>query len=74
MYHLAARIICPMCGHLFFVCVHARDKADADAKLAAQHEYDVNCPENGSQLRFPAGLLKVSEQCREHPYAKPVEV
>src|SRR4051812_34062446 len=52
MLHFATTLQCPMCGHVFAVCVHPRLPPDA------KKTYRVCCPSNASWLSVTGSMLQ----------------
>jgi hypothetical protein len=58
---------CPWCRHEFRVAIRARDKIDADCKLAGVIE--VCCPRDMGRIRVPGKALRVDPTPGDTPEA-----
>ena len=74
MIHLTVRIRCPKCMYVANVCVHPKDKVEADYKLSPQYTHDFVCPSHGGPMRIRGTIFRLAETCPEGASHTSIEV
>jgi hypothetical protein len=57
MLHFTAQVQCPMCSHVFNVCLHTYQKPGMCQK------YTVLCPMNRSKVHLTGANLRLADSC-----------